>query len=87
MGVQTMNKPSDDKATITNKIDKSKRASSCPTRDELSEQVLEKASGGGGAFLRFDFKSVSVKTISWAPSSEAPKEEVTFEYGGLQVRY
>jgi hypothetical protein len=87
MGVQKMNKRSDDKATITNKVDKSKRPSSAPTKDELTEQVLEKASGGGGAFLRFDFKLVSVKTISWAPSSEAPKEEVTFEYGGLQVRY
>ena len=82
-----MNMPSDDKATITNKIAKSKRPSSAPTKDELSGQVLEKVSGGGGAFLRFDLKSVSVKTISWAPSSEAPKEEVTFEYGGLQVRY
>jgi hypothetical protein len=57
MGVQTMNMPSDDKATITNKIDKSKRPSSAPTKDELSEQVLEKVSGGGGAFPRFDFKS------------------------------
>jgi len=83
-----MNKRSENKATITNTIDKSEQTSLASAKDELSEQELEKASGGGGEFLRFDFKSVSVKTISWGPpSTEAPKEEVTFEYGGLKVRY
>lgn len=48
--------------------------------------------GGGGLtsgmmFLRFDFKLVAVKTISWSHDDESPKETVTFEYGGLQVRY
>jgi hypothetical protein len=49
MGVQTMNKPSKDKATITSTIDKSKLPSAAPTKpgtDELSEQELDKASGG-----------------------------------------
>jgi type VI secretion system secreted protein Hcp len=41
----------------------------------------------GQVFLRFDFKLVAVKTISWAHDDESPKETVTFEYGGLQVRY
>jgi type VI secretion system secreted protein Hcp len=57
---------------------------------------LRKSAGAGGAgaggvsglmFLRFDFKLVAVKTISWSHDDESPKEEVTFEYGGLQVRY
>ncbi len=41
----------------------------------------------GQIFLRFDFKLVAVKTISWSHDEVSPKEEVTFEYGGLQVRY
>ncbi len=44
-----MNKPSEDKATITNTIDKSKKPSAAPTKPvkgELSEQELDKASGG-----------------------------------------
>ena len=41
----------------------------------------------GLVFLRFDFKLVAVKSIAYAYDSEAPKELVTFEYGGLQIRY
>jgi type VI secretion system secreted protein Hcp len=41
----------------------------------------------GQIFLRFDFKLVAVKTISWSHDDTSPKEDVTFEYGGLQVRY
>ena len=43
----------------------------------------------GMTFLRYDFALVGVKTISWSGSDgdEACKEEVTFEYGALQVRY
>jgi type VI secretion system secreted protein Hcp len=59
---------------------------------------LRRSGGGAGAqgsqtsgttFLRFDFALVAVKTISWSGSDgdEACKEEVTFEYGALQVRY
>jgi len=61
---------------------------------------LRRAGGQGGllgastaasgmTFLRFDFALVGVKTISWSGSDgdEACKEEVTFEYGALQVRY
>ena len=43
--------------------------------------------GSGAIFLRYDFKFVAVKTISWSYDPEAPAEIVTFEYGGLQVRY
>lgn len=58
--------------------------------------ALRKSSGAGTAdagltagvvFLRFDFKLVAVKTISWAHDDESPKETVTFDYGGLQIRY
>jgi type VI secretion system secreted protein Hcp len=51
---------------------------------------LRKGSGGdtaGQFFLSFTFKLVAVKTISWAHDEESPKETVTFEYGGLQIRY
>lgn len=61
---------------------------------------LRRAGGQGGlagastaasgmTFLRFDFALVGVKTISWsgADGDEACKEEVTFEYGALQVSY
>ena len=44
-----MNKQSENKATITNTIDKSKRPSVDPTKpvkDELNEQELDKAAGG-----------------------------------------
>jgi type VI protein secretion system component Hcp len=52
--------------------------------------VLPKSAGGtlsGEAFLKFTFKLVAVKTISYAHSDEAPKEVVTFEYGGLVIEY
>ena len=43
-----MNKQSENKVAITNTIDKSKPAAAPtkPVKDELSEQELEKASGG-----------------------------------------
>jgi len=43
--------------------------------------------GSGAIFLRYDFKLVAVKSISWSSGGDAPMEAVTFEYGGLQVRY
>jgi type VI secretion system secreted protein Hcp len=58
--------------------------------------ALRKATGVGASgntmssgqvFLRFDFKLVGVKTISWQHDDESPKETVTFAYGGLLVRY
>jgi len=41
----------------------------------------------GTVFLRFDFKLVAVKTISWSHDDESPKETTTFEYGGMLIRY
>lgn len=51
---------------------------------------MRKSAGGatsGKFFLLFTFKLVAVKTLGWAHDDEAPKETVTFEYGGLQIRY
>jgi type VI secretion system Hcp family effector len=51
---------------------------------------FRKAGGGttsGGFFLRFDFKLVAVKTISWSHDDESPKESMAFMYGGLYMQY
>jgi type VI secretion system secreted protein Hcp len=51
---------------------------------------LRKSAGNkasGVMFLAFTFKLVAVKTVSWAHDDEAPKETVTFEYGGLAIQY
>lgn len=47
------------------------------------------ASGGtsGLMYLAFTFALVAVKTLAWAHDDEAPKETVTFEYGGLNIDY
>ncbi len=57
---------------------------------QMVSLALRKSAGGnmtGKFFLRFDFKLVAVKTIEWAHDDESPKETVTFEYGGMFVRY
>ena len=51
---------------------------------------LRKSAGNeatGVMYLAFTFKLVAVKTVSWAHDDEAPKETVTFEYGGVVVQY
>ncbi len=50
-----MSKQSEDRATKIDKIDKSKKPSATPTnKDELSEQELDKASGGAiDSFMYF----------------------------------
>jgi type VI protein secretion system component Hcp len=80
--------------SITRKIDKSStnffQMACSGTTFKLVTLALRKSSGGmtsGQVFLRFDFKLVAVKTISWAHDDEAPKETVTFEYGGLCISY
>ena len=80
--------------SITRKIDKSspdffKNACSGTAFKQVS-LGLRKSAGddtAGKFFLRFDFKLVAVKTISWAHGDESPTETITFEYGGLQVKY
>ncbi len=85
--------------SITRKIDKASatfyQMACSGTAFETVVLMLRKSLGAGasanevsgGVFLRFDFKLVAVKTISWAHDDEAPTESVTFEYGGLQMRY
>lgn len=53
---------------------------------------LRKAGGATGAsavFLRYTFGMVAVSTIDWSASAgdDRVREEVTFEYGALQITY
>lgn len=56
-------------------------------RKSTGDGVQSGGAQAGYTFLRFDFKLVAVKTISWAHDEESPKETTTFEYGGLQIHY
>jgi len=52
--------------------------------------VLRRSAGGSApavAFLKFTFKLVAVKTVSWTYESGDAHETVTFEYGGLVIEY
>lgn len=80
--------------SITRKIDRASPTlfqNACSgTPFKLVSLVLRKSAGGdtaGVGFLRYDFKLVAVKTISISHDDESPKENITFEYGGLVVRY
>ncbi len=80
--------------SITRKIDKASPeffARSC-SGTSFQNVVLgaRKSTGGetsGSIYLVFSFKLVAVKTMSWSYDDEAPKETVTFEYGGLFISY
>ena len=86
--------------SITRKIDKASpkffEMACSGTAFQLVTLMFRKSSGAGAAaagntsgqvYLRFDFKLVAVKTISWSHNDEGPEETITFEYGGLQTRY
>jgi len=80
--------------SITRKIDMSSPVfyeNACSGKPFESVFLGLRKSAGTGAtgtfFLLFTFKLVAVKTVGWAHDDEAPKETVTFEYGGLQIRY
>jgi type VI secretion system Hcp family effector len=50
--------------------------------------LVDTAAASPQAYLNFTFKLAAIKTISWtANEGNGPTEIVTFEYGGLQVRY
>ena len=57
--------------------------------------ALRKTSGDGATsgstagfiFIRFDFRLVAVKTVSWSHNDDVPKETISFEYGALAVSY
>jgi type VI secretion system Hcp family effector len=79
---------------ITRKVDKSSPTfleNACSGKAFQNVWLgLRKSAGNtatGTFFLLFTFKLVAVKTLGWAHDDEAPKESVTFEYGGLQIRY
>ena len=80
--------------SITRKIDKASpllfQMACSGTAFQTVALVLRKSAGAstaGVAFLKFTFKLVAVKTISFAHSDESPTEKVTFEYGGLVIEY
>ena len=53
----------------------------------LRKSGPSRAGVSGVMFLAFTFKLVAIKTLSWAHDDEAPKETVTFDYGGLHINY
>ncbi|HWE72374.1 MAG TPA: type VI secretion system tube protein Hcp [Stellaceae bacterium] len=65
----------------------------CAQGGHYEQCTLFVRKGGGAAarsgiiYLRFDFKMVFVTQINWSHDDTAPKEEVTFDYGALQVTY
>src|SRR5882724_6153984 len=80
--------------SITRKVDKSSPIffqNACSGKAFKSVYLGMRKSAGndatGAFFLVFQFKLVAVKTVGWAHDDEAPKETVTFEYGGLLVKY
>jgi len=80
--------------SITRKIDRSSPVFFGMACSGTSFQTVtlgaRKSQGGesaGGVYLVFQFKLVAVKTLSWSYDDEAPKETITFEYGGLLVQY
>lgn len=80
--------------SITRKVDKSSPIffqNACSGKAFKSVFLGMRKSAGNEAtgvfFLVFQFKLVAVKTVGWAHDDEAPKETVTFEYGGLIVKY
>lgn len=80
--------------SITRKVDKSSPTffqNACSGKAFKSVYLGVRKSAGneatGAFFLVFQFKLVAVKTVGWAHDDEAPKETVTFEYGGLLVKY
>ncbi len=80
--------------SITRKVDKSSPIffqNACSGKAFKSVFLGMRKSAGNDAtgvfFLVFQFKLVAVKTVGWAHDDEAPKETVTFEYGGLLVKY
>ena len=79
---------------ITRKTDKSTpilfQMACSGTAFQTVALVLRKSAGGSSAsaaFLKFTFKLVAVKTISWAGPDDSQKETVTFEYGGILIEY
>lgn len=80
--------------SITRKVDKSSPTffqNACSGKAFKNVFLGMRKSAGNEAtgvfFLVFQFKLVAVKTVGWAHDDEAPKETVTFEYGGLIVKY
>jgi type VI secretion system secreted protein Hcp len=80
---------------VTKQVDKSSPAffKTCAQGGHFPECSLFVRKGGGRdsasgtIYLRFDFKMVFVTEIGWSHDDTAPKEEITFDYGALQMSY
>ncbi len=80
---------------ITKQVDTSSTAffQTCAQGGHFPECTLFVRKGGGRdsasgtIYLRFDFKMVFVTEINWSHDETAPKEEITFDYGALQLSY
>jgi len=80
--------------SITRKIDKASpvlfdMTCSGTAFDTVGLGLTRTTGGAAGVqfVLSFTFKLVAVKTMAFAGAADVPKEGVTFEYGGLQIRY
>ena len=80
---------------VTKQVDKASPAffKTCAQGGHFPECSLFVRKGGGRdsasgtIYLRFDFKMVFVTEIGWSHDDTAPKEEITFDYGALQMSY
>jgi type VI secretion system secreted protein Hcp len=80
---------------VTKQVDQSSPNffQTCAQGGHYEECTLYIKKGGGSAnasgtvYLRFDFKMVFVTEIGWSHDDTAPKEEITFDYGALQIAY
>jgi type VI protein secretion system component Hcp len=80
--------------SITRKSDKSSpvlfQMACSGTAFQTVALVLRRSAGGpvaGAGFLKFTFKLVAVKSISWGYDPDESRETISFEYGGLVVEY
>lgn len=80
--------------SVTRKIDRASpllfEMSCSGTTFQRVTLALRKGTGDGKSgqtFLRFDFKMVGVKSMTWSHGDEAPTEEIAFEYGAVAMRY
>ena len=86
-----------DSFKVTKAIDKASQSffKTCCSGGHYKDAILlvrKAGSGAGGKtsgepYLKFEFKMVFVSNISWANAEPAPTEDITFDYGALQIAY
>ncbi len=79
--------------SITKKIDRLSATlfDSCAAGRPLARVDLLVVKNAGNArpfvFVQHTMKLVAVKTIAYTDGDQSPREQISFEYGGLQIRY